>query len=44
MNNNNGFDIIIDVLFVISPQPVVRGPKSQDLVVPFRLGEGENLP
>ena len=26
------------------PQLGVLGPKSQDLVIPFRLGEGESLP
>ena len=28
----------------MSPQIGVLGPKAQDLVIPFLLGEGENLP
>ena len=44
MNNENGFDLIIAVVFVISNQIVGLGPKSQDLVINFRLGEGETIP
>ena len=43
MNNYNGFDLLIDVVFVISPQLVVLGPKDQGLVISFLLGEGEIL-
>ena len=43
MYYDNGFEILIDVFFVISPQLGVIGPISQDLVIPFRLCEGEPL-
>ena len=44
MNNDNGFDLIIAVVFVMSPQQVGLGPKAQYVVIPFRLGEVETLP
>ena len=40
MNFDNGFDLIIAVVFVMSPQLGGLGPKSQDLVAIFSLGEG----
>ena len=33
MNNDNGFDLIIAVVFAISTQLGGFGPKSQDLVI-----------
>ena len=44
MNNDNGFDLLIAVVFATSPQLGGLGPKAQDLVIYFRLGEGETLP
>ena len=44
MNNDNGFDLIIDVLFTMSPQLGVLVPNSQDLVISFCLGKEETLP
>ena len=44
MNNDNGFDLIIAVVFSMSTQLGGIGPKSQDLVISIRLGELENLP
>ena len=44
MNNNNGFGIIIPVVFSMYTQLGVLGPKSQDLVISFHIGEGETLP
>ena len=44
MNNDNIFDLLIDVVFAMSTQLGGIGPKYQDLVVYFCLGEGENLP
>ena len=44
MNNYNGFELLIDVVFSISPQLVGLGHKAQDLVISFRLGEGETIP
>ena len=41
MNNYNGFDLIVAVLFVMSTQ---LGDKAQDLLIYFRLGEGETPP
>ena len=41
---NNGFKPLITVVFYMSPQLVGLGPKTQDLVIPFLLGEGETLP
>ena len=43
MNNDNGFDLLIAVVFAMSPQLGLLGPKAQDLVISFRLGEGETL-
>ena len=42
MNNNNIFDLLIAVVFGMSPQLGGLGPKSQDLVILFFIGEGEN--
>ena len=44
MNNDNGFDLIIVVVFAMIPQLGGLGPKSKDLVIYFHLGEGDSLP
>ena len=44
MNIDNGFDLIIAIVFGLSPQLGVIGPKSQDLVIYSRLGEGGTIP
>ena len=44
MNYDNVFEILIAVVFAMSPQLGGLGTKAQDLVIPFRLDEGENLP
>ena len=44
MNNDNGFDLLIDVVFEMSSQLGGLGPKYQDLVISFHLAEGEALP
>ena len=44
MNNDNGFDLLIYVVFSMIPQLSGRGTKSQDLVISFFLGEEETLP
>ena len=44
MHNYNGFDLLIAVVFDMSPQLGEIGPKAQDFVIPFRFGEGETLP
>ena len=38
------FEILIAVILSMIPQLGGSGPKYQDLVIPFRLGEGEPLP
>ena len=43
MNYDNEFELLIAVLFYMIPQIGRLGPKSQDLVIPLRLGEGEPL-
>ena len=43
MHYENGFEIIIAIIFRISPQLGGIGPKYQDLVIPFCLSEGEFL-
>ena len=43
MHYENGFELLIDVVFAMSPQLGGLGPKYQDLTIPFRLGEGEPL-
>ena len=43
MHYANGFELLIEVIFTMSPQLGVLGPKYQDLVIPFRFGEGEPL-
>ena len=37
---DNGFELLIVVVFFISPQLGGLVPKSQDLVIPFNPGEG----
>ena len=44
MNNDNGFDILVAVVFYNSPQLGGIGTKYQDLVRPFQISEGESLP
>ena len=44
MNNNNGFDLLIAVLFAMSSWLGGLGTKAQDLLVSFCLGEVETLP
>ena len=41
-NNDNGFDLLIAVVFAMIPQLGRLGPKHQDLVIPFSLGSEEN--
>ena len=44
MNNDNGFDLLIIVVFYMSPELVRLGPKAQDLVIYFPLVKGDNIP
>ena len=44
MHYDNIFKPLIAVVFYMIPQLVGLGRKAQDLVIPFRLGEGETLP
>ena len=44
MNNYNGFDLLIAVVFGMSPQLGGLGPISQDLVISFCISQGENIP
>ena len=44
MNIDNGFDLAVVVVFYMSPHLRGLGPKSQFLMISFRLGEGETLP
>ena len=44
MHNNNVFDLLIAVIFTMSPQIGVLGTKAQYFLIPFRLGEVETLP
>ena len=44
MNHYNGFDLLVAVVFSVSPQLGMLWPKAQDLVISFRHGEGETLP
>ena len=44
MNNDNGFDIFVNVVFATSPQLGVFGPIPQDRLIYLFLGEGETLP
>ena len=39
MHNKNGFDLLIAVVLAMNPQLGGLEPKSQDLVIPFRLDE-----
>ena len=43
MSIDNGFELIIAFIFSMSPQLGVLVTKSQDLVIYFRLGEGETI-
>ena len=44
MNIENGFDLIVAVVFSMNPQLVGIGTNAQYLVISFCLGEGESLP
>ena len=44
MYNYNGFDLLVYVVFAMITLLGGLEPKSQDLVIPFRLGEIETLP
>ena len=44
VNNDNGFDLIIAVVFTMIPQKRVLGSKAQYIVIYFCLAEGETLP
>ena len=44
MNNDNSFELIIAVVFSMSPLLGGLGPKYQDLVIYCHLGEGKKLP
>ena len=44
MNNDNGFDLLIDIVFATSPELGGLGPKAEDFVISFFLAEGETLP
>ena len=44
MNFDNGFELLISVVFAMSTQLGRLGPKYQYLVIPFHLGGGEPLP
>ena len=44
MNNENVFYLIIAFIFYMTTQLGGLVPKSQDLVISFRLSEGETLP
>ena len=43
INNDNGFEINIAVVFAMSPQLGGIGPKSQKNLASFRIGEGGTL-
>ena len=43
MNYDNGFELTIAVVFYMRPQLGGLGPKYQDVVILFCLGEGESL-
>ena len=44
MYYDNVFEFITAVVFSMIPQLEGLGPKAQDLVIPFHIGEGEPLP
>ena len=44
MDNDNGFDLLIAVIFDTSPQLGTLGTKYQELVIWFHLGEVETIP
>ena len=44
MNNDNGFDLIIAIVFAMITQQWGLGTKYKYLVVSFCLGAGKNLP
>ena len=44
MNNENGFDLLIADVLAMSTQLGGTGTKSQDLMISFFPGEGDNIP
>ena len=44
MHYDNVFELIISVVFYMSPQLGGPGPKAKGLVIPFHPGEVEHLP
>ena len=44
MYYDNGFELLVVIVFSMIPQLGVSGPKSQDLAIPFFLGEVKYLP
>ena len=40
MNTENGFVLLVAVVFAMNPQPEGIGTKVQDLVISFRFVEG----
>ena len=44
MQYENGFELLIAFILSVITKLGGIGPKAQDLVIPFKLGEGEPLP
>ena len=44
MKNDNGFELLIDVVFVMIPQLGRFGTKAQEIVIPFCIGKEEKIP
>ena len=44
MQYENGFELLIAFVLSVITKLGGIGPKAQDLVIPFKLGEGEPLP
>ena len=42
MQYDNGFELLIAFVFSMVPKLLGLGPKSQDIVIPFYLGEGDS--
>ena len=43
MQYDNGFELLIAFVFSMGPKLLGLGPKSQDILIPFYLGEGDSL-
>ena len=43
MHYDNGFELLIAVVFSMIPQLGGLGPKYQDLLIPLQLDEGETI-